>query len=890
MRFLQSKIFLRTISLIIFFGVIFSYLNSYKFFELYTKKNSSVISYKYFEKGLFQFNFKYALKKRSYSPDQDSINIELSSEDILAFRDLYYSSFINYDGVNSNSSVGFISDKKNIWRKSKVILNKNEQLVKIKIHGTSRGPVRGSFTLPNHLKAIYNDKVKKEYLDISRGGYAFKIKIDSEDKFFNGMRRINLLSPYDDWTIVQNSINKYISSLNIITAYGSYKKLFINGMFVGPYLMQEQIGKELLERDFQITNYALMKSNDDWDKAFFDAHYGTTDYTSYDKEQSGTPETIGIAANLLNRLYKGIENKDLKTVYDLMDIDSLAKVAALIKLTGGVSPLHGDNTKYIYNISSGKFQFVYRLEGAPSKLQNSAPAKFDLDKYNNIHYHKVFDLLLNQNDFINLRNTYLAKIINDEENIFKMLDKEYSKTVNFLNEVNFPTNTFKYNFVNDYETLRQNIKIIKNYLEYSKVYVTINKDFDNQQTLKILNDSYTSSYLKKIVSCEDKIHTLTSPIKLNTPKYSRLDGFIVEQNITYVKPPFDCIKSLEIGKDISKLDLDQKNLYFNSAISLKYYDEIGLDEFGDNLIVKELNADDHFQRKYMLNKGQYSLTKDIIFPSNSILIIEAGTNLVLDEDVSILIKGSLIAQGTELDPIIVTNKLNKAFGSFAVIGSKIFDDFVKLDYFQLKGGSEKVINGIYFSGQASFHDVDVNINNSIFEDSSSDDGLNIKFGNVLIRNSTFRNNFGDQIDLDYTFGNIENNIFYISPKYTNEFISDGLDVSGTNVKISNNSFINMTDKGISVGENSNVFVENNLIKNNNMGIAAKDSSEACLNKNNFNANVIDIAGYVKKKMYKMPRIFIIDQNYESTNILNEDNKKIQNYIFKSCASDLRVNS
>ena len=239
MRFLESKVFLITLLLITFFVAIFSYLNSYKFFELYSEKYSNKISYEIFEKGLFQFNFKYALKKRSYSPGKESINIELSSEDILGFRDLYYSSFINYDGVISDSSVGFIPDKQNIWKKSKVILNEGEQSIKIKIHGTSRGPVRSSFTLPNHLKSYYSDKVEKEYIDISRGGYAFKIKIGSEDKFFNGMRRINFLSPYDDWTIAQNSINKYISSMNIITAYGSYKKLFINGMFIGPYLMQE---------------------------------------------------------------------------------------------------------------------------------------------------------------------------------------------------------------------------------------------------------------------------------------------------------------------------------------------------------------------------------------------------------------------------------------------------------------------------------------------------------------------------------------------------------------------------------------------------------------------------------------------------------------------------
>ena len=43
----------------------------------------------------------------------------------------------------------------------------------------------------------------------------------------------------------------------------------------------------------------------------------------------------------------------------------------------------------------------------------------------------------------------------------------------------------------------------------------------------------------------------------------------------------------------------------------------------------------------------------------------------------------------------------------------------------------------------------------------------------------------------------------------------------------------MTDKGLSVGERSFVNVYNNEVKNNNIGIALKDGSSACLDQNSF---------------------------------------------------------
>ncbi|MAD57622.1 MAG: hypothetical protein CMK44_03495 [Porticoccus sp.] len=883
----KSKIFIVTLLVFVFYFMAMSFLNSYSFYKFYTK-NFKKIEYARFEKIIFELDFTQSLKKRTFVNDGNSVNLKFSAEDLLAFRQTYFTSFENNDGPISNSSIMYISDDTNRWRKAKVVFADTEQKVKVKLHGTSNGPIRKSFKNLDHIREKLHKFVDIEYIDPSTGGYAFKIKIPSKESFHSGMRRINFLSPYDDWGITQNALNRLISENNVITAYGTLRKLYINGLFIGPYLMQEQINKELLERNFQITNYAALKSNDDWNKSLNTAHAGTTDYTAFDKEQDGEPETVRVATTLLEKLFDAIKRKNIKDIYSLVDINNLAKVAAFIKLTGSVGPLYGDNTRYIFNAATGKFQFTFRLESGPSKIEATAPANFDLDKYNDVHYHKIFDLLIQDKEFVNLRNIFLSKIIASEDNLLAMIQYEHDKSSEFFSSINFPTNYIKYRYQGNLDIIKHNIKHIKKYLEYSKVYVTVHERETGDHELKILLDSYTSSSIKKFISCDGKVYTPKTPIRLNTPTYSRIDGYIIFNNINKFISPFGCIKDIKIQRDWSISNINPSNIYINYSKEVLYHDRHGLEFFGKKLLKVDLNTKKRAIKKYRISRGNYYINKDIVFPENSFVSIDPGTSIYLENNVSFFVKGTLVAEGTKELPIIVTGAKGKPFGTFAVMGSERFDDYVSLRFFHIRGGNEKIINGIYFTGQASFHRVDVEIKNSVFEDSESDDGLNIKYGNIKIKDSIFRNNIGDQVDLDFTKGDVSNNLFFINNAYKNFISSDGLDISGSNVKITNNRFENMTDKGISIGEQSVALVSKNEIKGNNIGIATKDSSDVCLENNNLRNNIIDIAGYIKKKMYGLPSIGIRNQAFKNIYILDINNKLQDKFNFQLCDNSSEV--
>ena len=158
----------------------------------------------------------------------------------------------------------------------------------------------------------------------------------------------------------------------------------------------------------------------------------------------------------------------------------------------------------------------------------------------------------------------------------------------------------------------------------------------------------------------------------------------------------------------------------------------------------------------------------------------------------------------------------------------------------------------------------------------ADDGLNIKNAIVQINKSEFFSNFADQIDLDYTDALINNSSFTSSVKDLN---GDGLDLSGSKAVVMNSSFDNFSDKGISVGENTQIFIFNNNFKNNRSAVTGKDESKLYFYENNYFDNIIDIEAYVKKPIFNSPSLFIVNEDYSMKKINIKDNTSL--YILEA---------
>ena len=96
----------------------------------------------------------------------------------------------------------------------------------------------------------------------------------------------------------------------------------------------------------------------------------------------------------------------------------------------------------------------------------------------------------------------------------------------------------------------------------------------------------------------------------------------------------------------------------------------------------------------------------------------------------------------------------------------------------------------------TFYNSEVNIKNSTFKNNIiGDDFLNFYNSKFLITNSLIENSFADAIDSDFSNGEIYNlTLLNVG--------NDGLDFSGSTVKIQNSFFNYVQDKAISAGESS----------------------------------------------------------------------------------------
>lgn len=252
-------------------------------------------------------------------------------------------------------------------------------------------------------------------------------------------------------------------------------------------------------------------------------------------------------------------------------------------------------------------------------------------------------------------------------------------------------------------------------------------------------------------------------------------------------------------------------------------------------------------RTFSVGPGNISLAGNIILPTGATLRIQPGTNITLAPSSSMIIYGSLIADGSK-SPISISGN---HWRSIIVIAGK--EKRVFLRNVHISGGSGLNQDGRTATGMlAIYGGASADIAHSSFGDNFDDDALNIKRGDVLIANNTFARTFGDAIDIDAGTGIIKNNTFGKfghSADKGHGPNGDGIDMSGSTLTVSENIVQGCGDKGISVGEASTPTIVHNVISNCAIGIGIKDQSQAALIDNVLIKNKTGIALYQKKPIY-----------------------------------------
>lgn len=297
---------------------------------------------------------------------------------------------------------------------------------------------------------------------------------------------------------------------------------------------------------------------------------------------------------------------------------------------------------------------------------------------------------------------------------------------------------------------------------------------------------------------------------------------------------------------------DRSLFKYSEMIELSKQQFLALNEF---MINEEGN-------KVVWPEDDYEITENMIIPKGLDVRIEAGTNIKIAKDRSVVSYSPIQFEGTAEKRISISNLNKQPYDTFGVIG-KLGDDFpdVHINYTDFKGGSEAQINGAFISGMASFYRIPhVVIKNSSFTGGAADDGLNVKYSQVDVSDSLFVENSADAFDGDFITGVI----------YDNHFIDNGndsLDFSGGNLVVRSNKVENSGDKCVSVGEATTVTITENILDGCNIGVQVKDRSQGLIYKNLIiNNKTAGLDSYVKKFFFGTPST----KYYENVILDNEE--------------------
>ena len=634
--------------------------------------------------------------------------------------------------------------------------------------------------------------------------------------------------------------------------------LYFNDNNRGIYAVEESFSKELLERQKK-RNGPIFSLNEDIGEYYPNVNYELYSSKYWIEQQ---PELSKVAFSILNK----VKDNDNLNISNYFDIDRWASYFAVIDMIGAY---HGSLSKSIrlyFNPTTSKFEPIgYDAHLGAGNFSNFILADFlQENKSNCIYicnekswYFKFFKLrngelnsefleryihylnLYSNEEFI---NEFLKEIQNELDEFNLAIYSENSKVDKILWKGLGP-------YLYDDQILYQRAKLIKNRLN------SINLDNykislkNNRLNFK---DNYSNFPVKIIArNCNDKINKI----------YYLAGNMMIDWK--------NGCTEIIIDKD------ENKPYILNEDITMSKKAILNIAEDFENLI-NHSSVDMISQNDFEISRN-LEINKNTHIAKNQNFLIKNNVNLQLNDGAILFIQGNIKFEGLNDSKIYI-----KSDGS----GSIIFENNdVIIKHTNIENLGYPKLNQYILYGGLNFINSNVVLENMLIKDSKSEDAINLINSNTLLKNIFLENIESDAIDID--FGSVNfNKINCLNIR------NDCLDISGAKTKGTKLIIDKSYDKGLSIGENSNVDIKDLVMKNSRIGVAVKDGSIVYLENIESVNNDYDLALFNKKKEYENPTLKIKNFNKKTKIILQSKNSKltIDNQIILGKQSNTHINS
>ena len=675
---------------------------------------------------------------------------------------------------------------------------------------------------------------------------SFKIDMRGDDRIW-GMEEFSIQKPIARNYTYEYLYHKFLEKAGHLSLKYFYINLYFNDEDRGLYAVEESFSKELLERQKQ-RNGPIFGIDETISTNFPNTHYELYSSEFWLREY---PNLIKSAFSILNDVRD--DEKDI-IIVDHFDLDKWASFFALTDVTGTYHGSISKSVKLYFNPTTAKFEpigfdghysdYIFKDFMLSDFLQEGpVNCSFLCEERN--WYLKFFKLKNGElnNDFINKYIFYLKKYSNQKylKDFLKKNKKEIDKINTLIYSENSKSDrglwkgisTFIYDdqFLYDRSKLIENrINSInfKNYkLSLEKNILYFKDTHSRFPVYLIASDCNIKNKNKNILlSGNMKIDWLTNCNKIILRNHKNEDhAFELKQNISMYK-----------GK--------------NFLLPKKFDD-----------LIHNINVDKISDNQFEISKN-IDLVKNTYIAKNHDFIVKKGVVIKIRNGSTLFIEGNIKFEGESKNEIKI-----KSDGS----GSLVFlNNKVKIKYTNIENlGSPKIERYILYGG-LNFINTNSVLENVSVKNSKSEDAINLINSKVLLNDIYFENIQSDALDID-------SGLIEFKKITCKKIYNDCLDISGSNTS---GNFLNVDksqDKGLSVGENSDVKIENLVIKNSKLGFAIKDGSKVYLENVELINNEFDIAIFNKKQEFTNPSL-------EVKNLLNVKSK-----ILQSKNSELVIN-
>lgn len=690
--------------------------------------------------------------------------------------------------------------------------------------------------------------------------WSFRIKVKG-DKSIYGMKRFSLLAPkrrgfIDEWIFFE-----MLRKEGLIALRYDFVDVTVNGKHLGTYALEESFSKDTLENNARREG-PIIRFDESylWYDGIFAGGLGQDHFTGWitqtdlfyssdiDALESAKVERetdlrnqFHVARNLLDKFRK--KNLPVASVFDQK---KLATFFAIVDLIANPHALAWKNMRFYYNpIMSLLEPIGYNSEGCYELHTMSIHVpniwyhvpEFQGPFFKDENFYPLYIAELDRLSHSDYLKQFFADISVELENKLAIIHKSYPL----------------YSFSNRCYFNRQ--KQVHYYLHPN---ISIKAYYQSETNkVRIANTGYLPI---ELISIQEQ-HSLNEYAFHDT---IRIAGRTPGDQLIYtmIEMPPDAKQEVSAnmpGQFSILYQIPGTKRILSADIAENYHDDIAsLRELLHNerkSLTHEMFHIDQASERIFIKKGYWKITDTLILPHGYELIAGPSTTIDLSNGASFITFSPITFVGTESNPMVIKSGDSTGQG-LAVLGAERQS---KLEFVIFHNLSNPSINAWQLTGAVTFYESPVNIIQTRFSNSRSEDALNLVRSRFRIARSLISQSQYDGLDVDFSNGQITESSFYDSA-------NDAIELSGSTVALQSITVDGAGDSGLSAGEKSRVTVDHIELRNAAIGVASKDLSEISIGKLNISDGEIGITSYQKKSEYGPASINVANLNMDKVTI------------------------